>query len=161
MNKNTNSKNLVQPSEFNKDINDLDTHFFLILESLKKAYVRYKINPKYEINAQMYQEELQYLHKYYASVLGLENKMEVNFDKLDNIIETLQKDIFNAKAKNRKLKEIYKSIYGNDESLSQMLDDKEDIYNAYNITFTYLALGSVVLFGGILGYANKAFNALK
>ena len=87
--------------------------------------------------------------------------MEVNFNKLDKIIETLQKDIFNAKAKNRKLKEIYKSIYGNDESLSQMLDDKEDIYNAYNITFTYLALGSVALFGGILGYANKAFNALK
>lgn len=119
----------ITPREYDKDLDQLNTRFYIVLGDLEKSYVDYKNNPQNQIYLKKYNDNKDMLTKVLADSFLMGASLESQKENINNDTDKINDILSDMIDENEELKEKLKSLESSKNTASGKITYKQNLYN--------------------------------
>ena len=113
----------------NEKINNIKNQFNSILQDFKKYYVYYNKNPEVNEYSNFFYNTKNELNNLNKELLNVSLNIGKDFDKLNNLLNILNKKIDKIKKENQNIELNLLNLENNEEGSLLLINNKKDLYN--------------------------------
>jgi len=121
--------NFIQPIKFTQNLETLQTQFPAISNDFKKYYVFYNKNPEYQEYENIFENIKENLNTVISQLFSLSNDVQLNTNKINEKLFSLDFLIKREKEKNNDFKSKLGIIQQKTSASSELISNYKDIYN--------------------------------
>ena len=137
-------------TEYNKQLNDYNKRYNIVLNELVKVFPKKKMYPEYKIYDLIYTTTNENVSKLENDFVVLRTQLETNIQKLDVNINQINDQINEIEKENKGLRKKLNELHNSNDASGGMLSDVKYLYNQQLTT-------NWILFFTILGISYKYF----
>lgn len=136
--------NFMNPNQFNEKIKQLEESVNLVLDEFKKIYVLSKMYPENQEYQQQYENMIGGLNQIQSKLFTLDNDVQINIDKLNKAMITLDIEIKREREKNKNLKKKLGIVENKTNASSEMINNYNEIYDIRYLRNWALTLSTII-----------------
>ena len=137
-------ENFMKPEQFDEKLDVLNGSVNLLLDEFKKVYVISKMHPANQEYQQQYANMVAGLNQLQSKLFSASNDVQVNIDKINKAMMTLDNRIRKEREKNRELKLKLGIVENKSNASSEMIDNYKQIYDEQYIRNWALGLSTII-----------------
>lgn len=115
--------------DYDTDLKQLDSQFYIVLGDLEKSYVDYKNNPENPIYEKRYNEKKDMLTKVIADTFLLGSSLETQKENINKDTDKINDVLSDMTDENEKLKEQLNGLESSKNTASGNISYKQNLYN--------------------------------
>jgi CII-binding regulator of phage lambda lysogenization HflD len=137
-------ENFMKPEQFDEKLDVLNGSVNLLLDEFKKIYVISKMHPANQEYQQQYANMVAGLNQLQSKLFSASNDVQVNIDKINKAMMTLDNRIRKEREKNRELKLKLGIVENKSNASSEMIDNYKQIYDEQYLRNWALGLSTII-----------------
>jgi CII-binding regulator of phage lambda lysogenization HflD len=137
-------ENFMKPEQFDEKLDVLNGSVNLLLDEFKKIYVISKMHPANQEYQQQYANMVAGLNQLQSKLFSASNDVQVNIDKINKAMMTLDNRIRKEREKNRELKLKLGIVENKSTASSEMIDNYKQIYDEQYLRNWALGLSTII-----------------
>jgi organic radical activating enzyme len=141
----------LQPSNVNTEITQLINIIPNFIQEYEKNYVLFRTFPNNNEYTKEYENSKSNLEKINAKIFMINNNIQLNFEKLNQGLNSYNKKIYQLKKENKQTKKLLSQMENKNLGSEEMIENYQEMYNIqYFQNFTLL----IGIFIGIFLFSN-------